>query len=296
MMIWLLACTVPKELDSAQVLDSAQNTSSPPPFQCPSGEFDQELGRVNHPEISETSGIAISKYDPQQIWLHNDSGDSARLFAIQSDGTSIGEAHLEIHAQDWEDMAINQDLDGTSHIYIGDIGDNNEERENITIHRILEPRDTETVPDVTSIELSYPDRAHNAESLVVHPHTGNLYILTKDLEQTQIFRWDRESSVLIESNRFSFSELGIEGSPLITAADISPDGRVLLLRTYTSIWALDAQILDGAAVEQYCSLPSPQELQGEAIAFSQDGQSYLSIAEGSAPSIFRFSISYGENE
>ncbi len=288
-MLYLLACLASKDNDHSS---DTTSTSTEEYFSCPTGEFDQELGIVEHQDITETSGLAVSRYNPNQLWVHNDSGDEGRLFLLDKSGDHLGELDLNVDAIDWEDIGIIQSTEDSSYLYIGDIGDNEEERENIVIHRVREPTSITDPPEVTSFTLTYPDQPHNAESLVVHPHTGKVYILTKDLEKTQIFVWNEEEGILQETNRFSFPALEMEGSPLLTAADISPDGRTLLIRTYTAIWAFDANILDGSAIETVCDLPSPAEQQGEAISFSQDGSHYLSISEGSAQSIFQFSLSF----
>ena len=77
---------------------------------------------------------------------------------------------------------------GTKYLYIGDIGDNRGRRDEMVVYRVAEP-DTnkpastkrKTSPSVPSeaIRLRYPDGSHDAETLLVHPATGNIYIVTK---------------------------------------------------------------------------------------------------------------------
>ncbi|MES2464113.1 MAG: hypothetical protein V4671_26400, partial [Armatimonadota bacterium] len=45
--------------------------------------------QVTHPPVEEMSGIVKSVRYPNVFWIHNDSGDEPRLFAIRTDGSVI---------------------------------------------------------------------------------------------------------------------------------------------------------------------------------------------------------------
>ena len=188
--------------------------------------------------------------------------------------------------------------DQQSYLYIGDIGDNNEEREQIYIHRIIEPVDVQdlNVNTSTTYTLTYPDGAHNAEALVVHPQNHTLYILTKSTEISHIYAMDigtETTSTLELKYSFSLLEWDYAGSPLITGADITSDGRTLLLRTYSAVVAVDAQILEGNMEEtpEWCMLESAPEAQGESITLTANDLRYITISEDEQPNIYGFDIS-----
>ena len=64
-------------------------------------------GNVANALVTELSGIAASRAHPGVFYAHNDSGDSARFFAFDASGNTIGEFVLQgITAVDWEDMAL----------------------------------------------------------------------------------------------------------------------------------------------------------------------------------------------
>lgn len=258
-------------------------------FSCPAGKEETPLGEIQDTEITETSGIGQSYRQTDRIWIHNDSGDRSLLYAVTNSGTLLGKVDLNIEAVDWEDMSTIQMEDSPPYMYVGDIGDNNQEREEISIHKIREPVHFAEEVFFQTYTLQYPDNPHNAEALVVHPITGVVYIITKDVHSTQIFKVHENEQILEEMNRFTFAEMDMEGSPLVTAADISPDGSTLLIRTYTHIWALDATILEGNELSRSCAMPGPVEEQGEAITFINQDE-YISISEGESPTIHRFSI------
>ena len=65
------------------------------------------MGLILNDEINEASGIASSKNNRDIIWVHNDSGDMARIYAVGLDGSNMGILRLPgIIARDWEDMCI----------------------------------------------------------------------------------------------------------------------------------------------------------------------------------------------
>lgn len=285
MFLYLLACT-PSTLEE----DTSTKETAPIPFSCPSSQEAIELGTVENEDLVEISGIVPSYHNPTRIWAHNDSGDSARLFAMQYDGQHEGILSLGISALDWEDMTNALAPSGQHYLYIADFGDNSELRVDFQIHKILEPTDLTATPSFETFTLSYPDGSHNAEAIVARHEEETLYILTKNVEATQIFRIDQSDLSIEQTNTLIFPELGIEGSPLVTGASLSPDGNTLFIRTYTSIIAMDDGVLDGGIPEEICILESPQEQQGEAIMvpFSQD--QYITISEGEQQQIFGMSF------
>jgi hypothetical protein len=76
-----------------------------------------------------------------------------------------------------------------------------------------------------------------------------------------------------------------------TGGDIAPDGSVVVLRTYATVWVWDrfpSAPLAEAFAEAPCEGPSEIEPQGEAIAFGAAGTSYYTVSEGEHPPLYRF--------
>ena len=153
---------------------------------CPHVTEVVEIARVEDPLIREVSGMVLSRKNSGVLWVHNDSGDSARVYALTLDGRLIATFILVgVDAIDWEDIAIGPGPEpGLDYIYVADIGDNGFSREEIEIYRFPEPlvdKGTQSVlvDRVERIVLSYPDQAHDAETLLVDPVDGGIYIITK---------------------------------------------------------------------------------------------------------------------
>src|SRR3954447_19946285 len=154
--------------------------------------------------VNESSGVAASALDSNVYWTHNDSGDGPFLYAFDRQGRKKGVWKVTgASATDWEDIAIGPGpISGKPYIYIGDTGDNRSKRRSIVIYRIPEPAiraadasssKSKPVPTepAEAMRFQYPDGPHDCEALLVHPTTGDVYLVTKaygDESTTKVYR------------------------------------------------------------------------------------------------------------
>lgn len=264
------------------------------------------------PRIDESSGLATST-DGRLVFTHNDSGDTARFFAVGPDGRTRTTYVLPgVQARDWEDMARGPDEKGRPCLWLADIGDNDAKRDRgILVHRVREPAATSrakvTTEAPTSFRLLYPDGPGDAEGLMVHPRTGRLYVVTKPLAgPAQVYaapevldpdgpnRLERVAQAQVEAT-------GTPGGPgigglanlLVTAADIAPDGSRVAVRTYTDLYEWDVPGDDVAAAfrSRPVVTPLPETRQGEGLAYAPDGRSVLVSSEGRGSPVYRVTTS-----
>jgi hypothetical protein len=257
----------------------------------------QQVGTVQHAAIDEASGLAASRANPGVLWVHNDSGDAARAFAMNTEGTHLGIYNLTgTSATDWEDMAIGPGPDtGQSYLYLGDIGDNSAVRPTIRIYRVPEPAVSPTQPpvdvdldDVTTLTLQYPDGSRDAETLMVDPTTADLYIVSKRETRSRLYRAPYPHSTTQTIIMEYRGQLPWGGA---TAGDISPNGAEILVRGYfsASLWRRppDTPLWEAFTHSGY-RVPLTVEPQGEAIAFHGSGHGYYTVSEGSSQPIYYY--------
>jgi PKD repeat protein len=255
-------------------------------------------GIVASAEIVEASGLAVSRRHDGVLWLHNDGGQP-RFFALTPEGTHLGIFNLVgASGRDWEDMAIGPGPEpGVDYLYFGDVGDNNANREGISIFRVQEPDIEAAGGDVGSVDLTdyvrldlvYPDRAHNCETVLLDPVTTDLYLVTKENDGlTHVFRYPFPQdpgvvTTLVEVATLQFGSGDLPGATVTSAGDISPLGNQVAIRAYGQayIWIRNggASIAEALAGTP-CPVPIEPEPIGEAIAFSADGLSYYTVSEG----------------
>ncbi|HEV2883566.1 MAG TPA: hypothetical protein VGW36_01840, partial [Pyrinomonadaceae bacterium] len=153
-----------------------------------------KLAELEDKAIDESSGLAASRTSPGCYWTHNDSGNGPIIYAFDSGGRRRGTWRVTgAKSDDWEDIAVGPGpKPNQSYLYIGDIGDNTGNRSEIVVYRIPEPvipqsdsSSTSARPQPTepaeAIRLRYPDGKHDSEALLVHPQTGKIYLVTKEV-------------------------------------------------------------------------------------------------------------------
>lgn len=257
-------------------------------------------GILGYKEINESSGIVASRTTPGFYWTHNDSGDGPFVYAIDAKGTHKGVWRVAgASARDWEDIAIGPGpVRGTNYLYIGDIGDNRGARTEIRIYRVPEPSitsvdasSTRTTPvatkDAETIRLRYPNGANDAETLMVHPQSGNVYIVTKvPLGNPVVYEAKaplntRETTALVRVGEVS---LPVLFGGLVTGGDISPDGSRVALCDYQQGYELEAPAagatFNAVWKQTLTVIDLGNRKQGEAISYRLDGRALLATSEG----------------
>jgi hypothetical protein len=258
---------------------------------CPSFAAGVSQGVLDGDGLVEVSGIAASRAHPGVIWAHNDSGDEARVFALRaSDAALIGTYSVTgATATDWEDIAVGPHAGGDA-VFIGDIGDNDHERSSVRVYVLPEPAATPeqayteaAAPGAIQVTLTYPAGAQNAESLLVDPVSGDLFILTKtNGGVSDVYRKAAPHAVGVFPLELVATLLPRPGDPNVTGADISPDGSRILVRSYDRVFLYprlaSATIADALSAAP-CDVPQEDEPQGEAITFAADGLGYFTASE-----------------
>ncbi|HEY7718270.1 MAG TPA: hypothetical protein VH915_05885 [Pedococcus sp.] len=223
--------------------------------------------RISDPRITESSGLALSRAHPHTVWTVNDSGDSARVFAVDTRTGDTAGVHA-FGAPVWDVEALAIDHDGR--MLVADIGDNTGSRELVRVFWFDEPALGETSGGWASWELAYPDGPHDAEALAVHPVTGRAYIVTKG---------DPGGVYALPANpsRRGVGRLQRVGpAPArVTDAVFLADGSGLVVRTYTQL-----VLLDGSTFRQTASTRLPLQPQGETLALGPGGDGLLVGSEG----------------
>jgi len=272
-----------------------------------------KVGTVTDPALVELSGLVARHTHPGVLWAHNDSGGFPVVYALSATGKALGAYPVEgAEAVDWEDIGIGPGPEaGRSYLYLADIGDNGSARDHVIVYRVAEPGAAPdgtggTLPLVDALTIRYPEGPADAESLFVDPLEGDVYVITKNLSgRSRVLRAGADvvaaggSITMEEVARFQAAGLAAIGSgrglpaTMVTAADISPDGSTVLVRTYQDVLVFErpqGRPLAEAFEAKPCSAPSLAEPQGEAIAFADDGASYVTIGEGAGPPVHRFEI------
>ena len=232
------------------------------------------LCKVSDPRLSEISGMATSRRHADVVWVHNDSGDAARVYGLSTKTCAVvAELNLRgVQARDFEGMAAGVDAKGRSVLWLADIGDNRQNWPEVRIHQVREPKKLgKRTKAALTYRVRYSDGSHDAETILADPRSTQLWLVTKKLAAGAMYRLPK---VLKTSGVNVARRIQTEGG-LITDGAVAPRGDLYVLRDY-----LDARIFRGLPPGRVRStIELPFQVQGEAITWSADGQSLLTISE-----------------
>jgi hypothetical protein len=258
----------------------------------------KQVGTITSLALPEVSGMTAATVARGGWWVENDSGNPPDLHLIDAKGKLLATVRVRGATNvDWEDLASGPGPNGRRTIYVGDIGDNDEVRDDLVVYRLTEPARTARSVAATALPFRYPDGRHNAEALFVDPGSGRIYVLTKTLapqsEPAGLYRFPLPLTpgrrVTLEKVGGGFAKL-VAPVALITGAAVSPDGSRLAIRTYTDAWEWRrrpggpfASLF--AADDAHVAIPL--ERQGESIAYTTDGRALVTTSEQLPAPIWR---------
>lgn len=267
------------------------------------------VGKIKSKDITESSGLAASKCQNGVLWTHNDSGDDAFIYAINAKGDALGTWKVEgARNADWEDIAAYKDSTGKCYIYISEFGNNKLKRPDHLIYRVAEPvvkpEDTQsnrskprTTATAEFLRFTYPDFDQDAETLLVHPQSGTIYVITKRVSgPAGVYRVKADFGISEAQKAESVGELSVPAIPngFLTGGDISPDGRYLIVCDYTRAYEYklpqDSANFDDIWKEAAIPVELGKREVGEAICYSADGSSLFATSEGAGSPVIEVKL------
>ncbi len=235
-------------------------------------------GQLKGGDMREVSGMIASLAHPGHFWLHNDSGAEPELILIDSTGVEKGRVLVEgVRNRDWEDISRRGDT-----LLIAETGDNSANHDTIFVYAVLEPKAiaTRSATALAVYPMQFPDGPRDSESLMVDYATGDWYIISKREDNVRVYRYaapQRAGSVA------TLERLPLElPFRMAVAADMSPDGREFVIKTYDSIYLWrrgEVETMLAALRRAPAKQPYTPERQGEAIAYTLSGSAYFTASE-----------------
>lgn len=249
------------------------------------------VGSIDSSLVTECSGIVQSLRYNGVYWVHGDSGTPACIVPVTMDGKLArgwsGPVVIEgCNNNDWEDIA----LDGKGNLIIADTGNNFGRRKQLMLHFVREPK-----PGVKSVRPDRTLRVHFEDQKTASPDydceavymvDGHIYFLTKRRSDTRtcLYRLGGESPKTSNPLRLVDS-FDIGG--MVTAADVSPDGKLVAAMTYSAIWVFDYDAKSGSIFKRGIRRLPIFAWQAEGLAFDGNDSLVLTNEDGR---IYRVSL------
>ncbi|MCY1043672.1 cell wall anchor protein [Corallococcus sp. bb12-1] len=258
-------------------------------------------GNVASTAIVEPSGLAASRLTPGVVYVHNE--DTTAIVGISTaNAATLGTFNVSnVTPADWEDVATGPCPTGQC-IYMGDIGRSSANfptpPSTFAVYRIPEPNigagQTSGNLTATAFPFQYPDSPKDAETIMVHPTTGDIYIVTKSYAgASKVYKFPQPlptpgtmSTLVFVANIQLPTNPDDSNFAAATSGNIHPCANRFLLRTYRKVYEFRAA--SGAAFETAfaatpVSLTDTVEGQGEAIEYDPTGTSYYTMSESGPP-------------
>lgn len=239
--------------------------------------------------LTESSGLAFSNLSDDRLWTHNDSGDTARLFAFDRNGQSTGGCELVgVDAIDFEDMA-SFTQDSVARMVVADFGDNGSARPLVSLYFFDEPSPDQQSPVTkwTRIDVRYADGPRDCEAIAVDTHRGVVTLITKsflpvasvyELPLPKRARGDGDAAATDAATLTRVATLPI---PLVTAADRDPASGDYVVANYFQMFRYASGHNDKAwwqSTPKAVDLPRLKQI--EAVAVDRAGDVWVT-SEGS---------------
>lgn len=288
---------VPRLLLAALLALLAACTSQAPPFA-------QLSGMLLDAQLDEVSGLAASHAHEDVLWMHNDGGNRAQLFAVGTRGGLRATFQVSgVANTDWEDIS-SFDLDGRHYLLLADTGDNGGLRRSLLLHVIEEPAsldaDATRLPlkPAWSIAFRWPDGARDCEAVAVDAQRGQVLLVSKKRTPPELFELTlrprdrgvqvaRKLGVLAgvpqpDADELRANERMARIRHQVTAADIAPDRSRIAVMTYNEVLLYPRRGQDSWA-EAMARKPVVHDLpwlpQAEALGWDVEGRGLFATGE-----------------
>lgn len=214
--------------------------------------FARLAGLVLDERLREISGLAASRSHADVLWMLNDGGNDAAVYAVTRRGRVLARFEVEgVANTDWEDLATFE-LDGKRYLLVADTGDNGGLRRTLQLHVLAEPQTLQdgALKPAWSVAFRWPDGPRDSEAVAVDVAARQVLVISKKRRPAEVFsvplKPDTQRVVArklgalsgipqpsVQERKARHSRAALKG--LVTAADVSPDGLRLAVMTYHDV-------------------------------------------------------------
>lgn len=268
----------------------------------PSSDNDLQLQFSLPKKLKEVSGITLSK-DKKTIWVIEDRGNKNAIYGLNDKGEMVAKVPVEnAENTDWEDII--SDVQGN--IYIGDFGNNDNNRQDLAILKTdLKDAAQATTKVIQTTKFHYEGQTdfppkksnllYDCESFV--EMDGNFYLFTKNRSKG----FDGTFLVFKVPNKEGDFEAKLIGrlklqggynDAAITSATINRTKDKIVLLTHKNVHVLTGFTPDSFNTANIEKIPLNHNSQKEAVVFLDDKT--LMIADEKAKqeggNVYKFSL------
>ena len=236
--------------------------------------------------LKETSAIEMTK-NPKILWVIEDAGNKNSLYGLNAKGKIIKDIHLNnIQNIDWEDLAS----DSVGNIYIGDFGNNAKKRKHFAIYKVKNPKNAKSTATAEVISFTLPKDMESEDFEAFFLYQDSFYIFSKGHKKCKLIKVPNSTGDHVAE---FISEYKLKGKHRrVTSADISKDGKTVVLLTHDKLWKLTNYTLDNFFNGNIEVIKFDHDSQKEGVNFLDSNTLYITDerTKNAGGNIYRFNL------
>lgn len=204
------------------------------------------------------------------FWVIEDAGNSNHVYGLDKKGTIMKDIVVENSKNnDWEDLTT----DDAGNLYIGDFGNNSGKRDNFTIYKINHPEKAEKVTTAERINFTLPDNLKSKNFEAFFLYKDNFYLFSKETKKCVLLK---VPNTLGTHTAELVTEFNLNGKHnLITSADVSKDGKKVVLLNHDKVWILTDYDSDNFVNGKIDAVEFGYNSQMEGVCFKTNKMLYI---------------------
>lgn len=234
--------------------------------------------------INECSGMVPAGQGA--VWVLEDGGNAAKLRKLDPQGQLLTSLEVEnAENEDWEALTA----DDQGYLYIGDFGNNTNERKDLVIYRVPDPdRGVAQTLEAEAIAFRYPDQDRfppkragmKFDAEAFFHHGDSLYLITKNRAvpfdgTATVYRIPDQPGEYRAEIVARLKLCGDARTCQVTDAALSPKGDRLVLLSYGKLFVYEAFSPSRLGDQQGRVIELRTNTQLEAVCFAADTLLYL---------------------
>jgi len=225
------------------------------------GSIDSHLEEASAAQLISNSDL---------VWTIEDAGNKNNVYGLDLKGDIIRDIDVSnIKNQDWEDLTS----DSMGSLYIGDFGNNSRKRKNFFIYKIENLANVDDKTEALTISFTLPKSVKLEDFESFFLWKDNFYIFSKENKKTMLLKVPNQVGEHVATY---VTEYELKGKDTrVTSADISPDGKTVVLLNHDRIWTLTKFKTDNFFEGVVTKIDLKHDSQKEGICFKDNTTVYI---------------------
>ncbi|UKM65790.1 hypothetical protein GSB9_02361 [Flavobacteriaceae bacterium GSB9] len=202
------------------------------------------------------------------LWTIEDAGNESTIYGFNKRGNLIKTINIKNAVNiDWEDLTS----DHEGHLYIGDFGNNNKKRKHFTIYKVSDFETNNSTAKTIGFRLPKGVNTEDFEAFFLF--NDNFYIFSKENKTSILLK---VPNTVGEHTAELIADFNLEGKHhKITSADISDDGKTVVLLNHDKLWKITNFESDSFFKGHIKELEFKHDSQKEGVCFKNNKSVYI---------------------